>query len=345
MMIKRLLIIFLTGLVSSAPIFAAKTLNLYAWGGEIPKTLIQEFEHETGIKVNLSTYDSNETLYAKLKATPHAMYDVILPSAYFVERLKKHKLLTQLAPDRLPNLKNLDPAFANHPYDPHNQYSIPLIWGITGIFYNQAWIKNIPTHWGDLWDTSWRDQLMLLDDPREVFGIALLKLGYHPNDSDPKHIEKAFESLKELAPNIKLFASEGIQSILIDGDASVGATWNADALKAYHENKNIRFIYPEEGFVMWIDCLAILKNAPHPDEAYAFINFMLKAKSAASLALTEGHAITNQAGKKQLPESIQNNPMTYPAPEVLKRGIIQRDLDEKTLERYNTYWQKLKFSL
>ncbi|NCT56784.1 MAG: spermidine/putrescine ABC transporter substrate-binding protein [Legionella sp.] len=343
-MIKRLLIIFLAGLLST-PLWAAKTLNLYIWGGEIPKALIQTFEHETGIKVNLSTYDSNETLYAKLKATPHPMYDIVLPSAYFVERLKKQKLLNPLDHNRLPNLKNLDPAFTNNHYDPHNQYSVPLIWGITGIFYNQAWIKHIPTHWGDLWDTSWQGQLMLLDDPREAFGMALLKLGYHPNDSDPKHIEEAFQSLKTLAPNIKIFASEGIQSILIDGDAMVGVTWNADALKAYRENKNIRFTYPAEGFVMWIDCLAILKNAPHPDEAYAFINFMLKASSAASLALAEGHAITNQAGKQQLPENIQNNPMTYPAPEILKRGIIQRDLDEKTLEIYNTYWQKLKFSL
>ncbi|MDF1827451.1 MAG: spermidine/putrescine ABC transporter substrate-binding protein [Legionellaceae bacterium] len=344
MIFKRFLIVLCVGFLS-APLLASKTLNLYIWGGEIPKALIQTFEHETGINVNLSTYDSNETLYAKLKATPRPMYDVVLPSAYFVERLKKQKLLSQLDPNRLPNLKNLDPAFENNHYDPHNQYSIPLIWGITGIFYNQAWIKHMPTHWGDLWDSSWKGQLMLLDDPREVFGMALLKLGYHPNDSDPKHIEEAFRSLKTLAPNIKLFVSEGIQSILVDGDATVGVTWNADALKAYRENKNIRFTYPEEGFVLWIDCLAMLKNAPHPDEAYAFINFMLKASSAASLALTEGHAITNQAGKKQLPESIQNNPMTYPAPEVLKRGIIQRDLDEKTLELYNTYWQQLKFSL
>tara|TARA_R110002126_G_scaffold291591_1_gene454046 strand:- start:53055 stop:54089 length:1035 start_codon:yes stop_codon:yes gene_type:complete len=344
MMFKRLFIFSLVCLVSSQ-LFAEKTLNLYIWGGEIPKALIQTFEHETGIKVNFSTYDSNETLYAKLKATPKPMYDVVLPSAYFVERLKKQKLLTPLDPNRLPNLKNLDATFTNNNYDPQNQYSVPLIWGITGIFYNQAWVKNIPTHWGDLWSPLLRHQLMLLDDPREVFGMALFKLGYNPNDSDPKHIEEAYKSLQELAPNIKLFVSEGIQSILIDGDAVLGSTWNADALKAYRENTNIQFVYPDDGFVIWIDCLAILKNAPHPDEAYAFINFMLKASSSASLALIEGHAITNQAGKKRLPEKIQNNPMTYPAPEVLKRGVIQRDLGEKTIELYNTYWQKLKFSL
>jgi len=340
----RVLILLITCCLS-APTFANKTLNLYAWGGEIPKALIQKFEHETGIKVNFSTFDNNETLYAKLKATPRPMYDVVLPSAYFVERLKKQNLLAQLDPTRLSNLKNLAPAFTNNNYDPQNNYSVPLIWGVTGIFYNQTWVKNLPTHWSALWKPQWRHQLMLLDDPREVFGMALLKLGYSPNDTNPKHIEEAFKCLLTLAPNIKLFASESIQSIMIDGDAVLGSAWNADALKAHRENTNIQFIYPEDGFVIWIDCLALLKNAPHPDEAYAFINFMLEASSAASLALAEGHAITNQAGKALLPESIQSNPMIYPAPEVLKRGIIQRDLDEKTLELYNTYWQKLKFSL
>jgi len=344
MMMMRFFIVLITCCLS-APMFAHKTLNLYAWGGEIPKVLIQEFEHETGIKVNFSTYDNNETLYVKLKATSHPMYDVILPSAYFVERLQKQGLLSQLDPTRLANLKNLDPAFTNNDYDPHNHYSVPLIWGATGIFYHQQEVKKRPTHWDALWDKNWQHQLMLLDDPREVFGMALFKLGYNPNDANPEHIEQAFQSLKALAPNIKLFASESIQSIIIDGDSVLGMAWNADAFKAHLENTNIQFVYPEDGFILWIDCLALLKNAPHPDEAYAFINFMLKATSAATLALAEGHAITNQAGKNLLPENTQNNPMIYPSSEVLKRGVIQRDLDEQTLELYNAYWQKLKFLL
>lgn len=339
------LLIVLIACSLSCNLFAKKIVNVYAWGGEIPKSLIQTFEHETGIKVNFSTYDNNETLYAKLKATPHPMYDVVLPSAYFIERLKKQDLLAGLDKNRLPNLKNLDPAFTNNNYDPHNHYSLPLIWGATGIFYNQAWVKKTPLTWGDLWDKQWRHQLMLLDDPREVFGMALLKLGYSPNDSNLEHIEQAFQSLQALAPNIKIFASESIQSIMIDADAMLGTAWNADVFKARLENTNIQFVYPDDGFVIWIDCLALLKNAPHPDEAYTFLNFMLKATSAASLALAEGHAITNQAGKKLLPESTQKNTMIYPSSDVLKHGVIQRDLDKQILELYNTYWQKLKFSL
>ncbi|MCH9756053.1 MAG: spermidine/putrescine ABC transporter substrate-binding protein [Gammaproteobacteria bacterium] len=325
-------------------IAADKVVNVYAWGGEIPQKLIHDFEQETGIHVNFSTYDNNETLYAKLHALNKPVYDVIIPSTYFVERLKKQGFLKQLDHKRLPHFKNIDPTFLNASYDPNNQYSVPFVWGATGIFYNQHWVKKSPQSWNDLWDKRWRHQLMLLDDPREVFAMALLSLGYSPNDTSPKHIEAAFLKLKSLIPNIKLFASESIQAIIIDEDALVGATWNGDAFKGNFENANIQFVYPKEGFVIWVDCLAMLNNAPHPDEAYAFIDFLLTAESGVKLALTEAYAITNQAAYPLLPKALRENPMAYPSTEVLKRGVIQLDLSEESLALYNDYWQQLKFS-
>jgi spermidine/putrescine transport system substrate-binding protein len=325
-------------------IAADKVVNVYSWGGEIPKKLIHQFEKETGIQVNFSTYDNNETLYAKLHASNQAIYDVILPSTYFVERLKKQGFLKKLDHTRLTHFANSDPAFLNAAYDSNNQYSVPLIWGATGIFYNQHWVKSTPHSWHDLWQKNWRRQLMLLDDPREIFSMALLSLGYSPNDSDPKHIEAAFQQLKALTPNIKLFASESIQALLIDEDAHIGTAWNGDAFKAHKENSDIHFVFPKDGFVIWIDCLSILNNAPHPDEAYAFVDFLLKPESAATIALSEGHAIANQAGRALLPKNIRDNPIVYPSPEVLKRGVIQSDLSEKSLMLYDEYWQKLKFS-
>lgn len=321
-----------------------KVVNVYAWGGEIPQALIHAFEDETGIHVNFSTYDNNETLYAKLHATSQPIYDVILPSSYFVERLKNQGMLKPLDKTRLPHYINLEKQFLNLQYDPGNQYSIPLTWGVTGIFYNQDWIKKKPAAWHDFWSKQWREQLMLLDDPREVFSIALLSLGYHPNDTNLQHIDEAFQRLKALKPNIKLFASESIQAILIDGDALIGSAWNGDAFKAARENSQIRFVYPKEGFVIWVDCLSILHNAPHPDEAYAFIDYMLRAEVAANLALSEGHAITNEAGKALLPKRLRENTLVYPTTETLKRGYIQRDINEKILLLYNQYWQQLKFS-
>ena len=219
-------------LLLSNTLLANKIVNVYAWGGEIPKKVIQAFERESGITVNFSTYDSNETMYAKLRSSKQSIYDVVLPSAYFVERMKKQGMLTKLDHNKLPNLKNIDPHFIENDYDKGNHYSVPLIWGATGIFYNQRWVKNAPQTWQSLWDKSWRLQLMLLDDPREVFALALMSLHYSPNDNNPKHIQAAYEKLLTLIPNIKLFGSDGIQAAIIDEDAILGSAWNGDVFKA-----------------------------------------------------------------------------------------------------------------
>ena len=326
----------------STSVFANKVVNIYAWGGEIPKQIIQQFEQETGIRVNFSTYDSNETMYAKLRSSPQSLYDVVLPSAYYVERMQKKGMLSPIDHNKLSNYSNIDSAFTDNDYDRGNHYSIPLIWGATGIFYNQQHIKQPPKTWLSLWNPQWREQLMLLDDSREIFALALLSLHYSPNDQNPTHIHEAYQKLKQLITNIKLFGSDGVQAVMIDEDAIIGSAWNGDALKAHAENPNIGFVYPEEGFVIWIDCLAIPINPPHPQEAYQFINYLLSARISADVALKEGHAITNREGKKRLPEPIRNNTTVYPSDKTLQRGYVQRDVSEDTIALFNKYWQKLK---
>lgn len=324
--------------------FSAPVVNVYAWGGEIPKKLIQQFEHDSGIKVNFSTYDSNETMYAKLKASQHTVYDVILPSAYFVERMKRQGMLEPLDHQQLPNMNNLDERFMNNNYDRGNRYSMPIIWGATGIFFNHGTVSNPPKSWKELWAPKWHNQLMLLDDSREIFAIALMSLGFDPNDTNPKHIKKAYEHLLHLVPNIKLFVSDSIQAMMIDEDAVIGSAWNGDAFKAHEENKAIEFVYPEEGFVIWVDCLAIPKNPPHLKEALQFINFILKAESSAQIALKEGHGITNAKGRALLPASIKDNPMIYPPRTIMEKGQFQHDVGEETLLLYNQYWERLKLA-
>lgn len=340
---KRLQLFLMLALASTT-LFANKVINVYIWGGEIPKKVLQEFERETGITVHLATYDSNETMYAKLRASGESIYDVILPSAYFVERMHKQGMLSLLDQKQLPNLINLDTHFTNNNYDPGNHYSVPIVWGATGIFYNNAFVKNAPKTWQDLWQHRWRRQLMLLDDPREVFSIALMSLGFDPNDSDPQHIEAAYNHLLQLVPNIKLFASDSIQAIIIDEDAIAGVAWSVDAFKVQGENNQISFSYPEEGFVIWIDCLAIPINPPHPKEAYQFINFMLKPETSVTIALIEGAAITNAKGHALLPKTMRENQIIYPTAEILKRGHLQRDVGEEKLALYSKYWQLLKLA-
>ncbi|ASQ46356.1 ABC transporter substrate-binding protein [Legionella clemsonensis] len=340
---NRILLLFAL-LLAATSLWAQRVVNVYVWGGEIPKKVVQQFEQETGIRVNFSAYDSNETMYAKLKASSNSIYDVILPSAYFVERMQKQGMLTRLEAQKLPNLSNLAENFTNTDYDPGNHYSVPIIWGATGIFYNKSYVTNPPKTWQELWQRRWRRQLMLLDDPREIFAIALMSLGFDPNDTNPVHIDKAFHHLLQLVPNIKLFASDSIQAIMIDEDAIAGSSWNGDAFKAHVENNKIAFNYPQDGFVIWVDCLAIPTNPPHLEEAYEFINFILRPDVGVKIALIEGHAITNAKSKALLPDSFSKNPIVYPSPDVLNRGHFQRDVGEETLALYSQYWQQLKLA-
>ena len=338
---------FLTLILFSIMMHAAaatQVINVYIWGGEIPKQVIDQFEKETGIKVNFSTYDSNETLYAKLRASKKTIYDVILPSSYFVERMQKQGMLTRIDKTKISNLQNLDPFFANHDYDANNQFSLPLVWGTTGLFYNRGHINHSLTTWNQLWSKDYNNKLLLLDDSREIFAIALMSLGYSPNDESKQHIAEAYQKLLSLIPNIKLFSSEGIQAILIDEDSFAGVVWNGDAYKAQNENKLIEFTLPPEGYVIWVDCLAIPAHAPHLKEAYTFINFLFRSDIAASIGLIQGNAITNQAGRALLPLEIQNNTIIYPSTETLSHGHFQKHPDEQTLALYNQYWQQLKLA-
>lgn len=336
--------LFLMLILAFPPLFANRIVNVYIWGGEIPKQVLHDFERETGITIHLSTYDNNETMYTKLRASGKSIYDVILPSAYFVERMRKRGMLSPLDHKQLPNLVNLDEQFINNEYDPGNHFSVPLTWGATAIFYNKALVNPLPESWQDLWQSRWHSQLMMLDDSREVFSIALMSLGYSPNDANPQHIKAAYHHLLQLIPNIKLFASDSIQAIMIDEDAIAGIAWSGDAFKAQLENNQVGFSYPKDGFVIWVDCLAIPINPPHPKEAYQFINYMLRPETSVKIALIEGAAITNAKGHVLLPRAIRENQIVYPSAETLKSSHLQRDLSEETLALYNNYWQQFKLA-
>ena len=342
---QKLFLFLLLFVMMVQSIYAEHILNIYAWGGEIPKFIILEFEKETGIHVHFSTYDSNEIMFAKLKSSHKSIYDLIIPSAYFVERMRHQGMLIPIDHHQLSNYQNIAENFLNHTYDPHNRYSIPYIWGTTGIFYNKRFIKQPIHHWRQLWDTHWTEQLMLLDDSREIFAIALMKLGYSPNDENPDHIKNAYLALMALRPNIKLFATEGIQATVIDEDAHIGVIWNSDALKAQRENPNIHYVYPKEGFVIWIDCLAIPKNAPHIQEAYKFINFLLRADISKQISLREDVALTNQAAFNELPTYMRENKILYPTKSQLKQSTYQHNLSQTSMNLYNQYWQQFKLSV
>lgn len=335
---KLIFITLLLGTTFSA--YTKQIVNVYAWGGEIPASLIQTFEKKSHIKVNFSTFDSNEVMYAKLKTSDD--YDVILPSSYFIDKMRKEGLLEQLDKKKLTNFKYINPLFLYQPFDPQSDYSLPYLWGLTGLFYNKNYHQTAPKYWANLWNKKWRDQLLLLDDPREVFSIALMVLGYSVNDNQPAHLNEAYHKLLALMPNTKLFASNTIQALMIDEDITIGQAWNGDFLKAQRENKSLALTYPEEGFVISVDCFAISKKAPHKENAYHFLNFMLSPESSSIAALRSGFATTNRKGYELLPQEIRNNPLIYPPKETLKRGTFQMDIGESAEKLITNLWQKLK---
>lgn len=325
---------------------AAPIVNVYAWTGEIPDFVVQRFEKETGIKVNLSTYENNEVMYAKLRANPRIGYDVIMPSSYFVDRMRKQNMLSSLNQKKLENYHHLNPALLHPAYDPQSKFSIPFIWGITGIFVNRQYFNSAQyQQWEDLWKPELRDQLLMLDDTREVFSMALMALHYSPNDNDPRHIEAAFKKLKSLMRNIKLFSTDSVPAIIIDEDATIGMAWNGDSFKAHQENGNVDFIFPKEGYVIWVDNFSIPKYAPHLKEAYQFINFILRPDVARDIALSIRYATANKTAQSLLPKNIREDQTVYPSLEILKQGIFQTDANEEALLLFEKYWEELKMGI
>lgn len=335
-----------TALAGSNTLLAAqRVVNIYGWSNEVPPAAIRNFEQETGIKVNFSTYENNEIMYSKLRTTRNAGYDLIMPSSYFVDRMRRQNMLDKIDKSQIPNWKNLDPALLNPAYDPNSNYSMPHIWGVTGMFVNDGYFKpDGLKKWSDLWSNKYQHQLLMLDDTREMFSMALMSMGYSANDQDPVHLKAAFERLKALMPNIKVFASDAVASILIDEDATIGMAWNGDVYKSSRENKQLHFIYPAEGFVIWVDTFSIPKDAPHKSEAYAFLNYLLRPDVGKEVADYTAFPIANKAGQKLLPESVQKDPAIYPPESTLKRGQFQTDLRDDTLALLTQYWEELKIS-
>jgi spermidine/putrescine transport system substrate-binding protein len=338
---KRLVLAFL-GLFALT-VQAAEQLIVYNWADYLPKEVLTRFTKETGIKVKYSTYDTNEVMYAKVKTLGGGGYDIVVPSTYYVDRMRQEGLLAELDKSKLPNLKNLDPKVLNQPYDPGNTYSVPYLWGSTGIAVRPDRKGGMPDikSWADLWRPELKRQLLLIDDVREVFMMALRVLGYSGNTRSEVEIEAAYKKLKELMPNVKVFNAESPKDAYLSGEVRVGMIWNGEAFMAQKELKDLRFVMPTEGPSLWMDNLVIPKKAPNPEAAHRFIDFLLRPEIAKLITEEVGYTSPNLAAIALLPEKIRNNRTAYPSTEDLAKGEFQVDVGD-ALPTYEKYWQRLK---
>ena len=268
-------------------------------------------------------------------------YDLVVPSTYFISKMREEKLLMEIDKSKIDNFKNIDETLINKSFDPENKYSVPYLWGSTAICYNAKYIKEKVDSWNILFNPEYANKILLTDDVREVFHVALKLLGYSGNETNEEHIKQAYEKLKILIPNVKIFNSASPKLNYINEEVTIGLNHNGEAYMASLENSDIKYAYPEEGAILWMDSLAIPANARNIENAYKFINFLLKPEIAKAISEELGFATTNKEAMALLSSEIRNNPTIYPSKEIQDKGEFQTDVGQ-AIVIYEKYWEMLK---
>lgn len=318
-----------------------RQLNLYIWSNYASAEMLKEFEQRYKAKVRVDLYDSNEALLAKLQ-TGLVDYDLIIPSDYMVSILIKQNLLQPLDKDRLSNLVNLDSRFLSLPFDPENKYSIPYTWGTTGIGYRKDKLNNaVIDSWSALWEEKYRDHISMLDDVRETFGVGLKRQGLSLNTTDASQLAETARLLKQQKPLVKVYDSATFAELLLSGDAWLAHGYSGQLGKAMSENPNIGYAIPKEGATIWTDNICIPKNAPHPDLAMLFINFILEPQVSGENTNITAYSTPNKAAKQFIKPEILNNPALFPPDESLKNCEFIKDVGS-AIQTYDRYWTEIK---
>jgi putrescine transport system substrate-binding protein len=320
----------------AVPATEEKVLNVYNWSDYIDPGVIEAFQKETGIAVTYDVFDSNEVLETKL-LTGNSGYDVVVPSAYFLERQIKAGVFRKLDPALLPNLSNLDPALlaraAQH--DPGNEHGVVYMWGTTGIGYDAGKLAEIlPDAPVDSWSLIFDPAIIskfkdcgvsLLDDPTDMVSTALLWLGKDPNSQSEADLAQAEAALLAIRPYIRSIHSSQYIEDLANGEVCIAVGYSGDILQAQDraeeagKEADIRYSIPKEGALMWFDTLAIPADAPHPGNAHAFIDYLLRPDVAAANSNFVYYANANAAATALIDAELRDDPGIYPTPEVKER--------------------------
>ncbi|MCX4217279.1 MULTISPECIES: polyamine ABC transporter substrate-binding protein [Pseudomonas] len=332
-----------------------KTLNLYSWADYVAPETLQRFEKETGIHVRYDTFDTSEVLETKL-LTGGSGYDVVVPSSSVLARGLAAGALKEIPHEGLKGYANLDPDLLEKlaAVDPGNRYGVPYTWGTLGLGMNVEAVKqrlpDAPLNSLDLlfkpeYASKLKDcGIAILDSPQEVIGLALHYLGKDPYSTDKTDLAAAEALLQKLQPSV-LYVATGRQiNDLANGSVCLALTYNGDASMAADQarkaNKPFEVAYriPREGTLVWQDNLAIPKDAPHPEAARTFIEFMLRPESVAALTNTLFFATANQAATPLVDEAVRNDPDIYPKPEVRERLYADRSMSLKDMRQRTRLW-------
>ena len=323
-----LLTLFAVGLAVSANAAPTKNLNIYCWSEYIPQPIIDQFSKETGVKVTVENYASNEEMLSKL-AAGGGEYDIIQPSEYVIEALVKEKVLHPLERSKIPNLKNIDPQFLNQAFDPGNKFSVPFMAGTVGIVVNTDLVKDDIRSYADVFKPANKGKIVVLDDAREIVTWALLANGLNINQITDKSLNKIKPTLEQWLPLVKVYDSDSPKTALLNGDVALGVVWGGEGAILLNKNKKFRWVIPSEGTHLFIDSLAIPKTAKNVQNAEAFMNFILRPEISKQISDEFPYLNPNIAARELMSKQQLENPASFPAAEDLKKMTLFKDIGTK----------------
>ncbi|WP_127595096.1 ABC transporter substrate-binding protein [Paenibacillus lautus] len=317
-----------------------ETLHIYSWADNFDPEVLKDFEEKFDVKVTYDNYANNEDLLAKIKAGGSG-YDLIQPSDYMVKTMIESELLEPLDMNNIPNFVNLTDTFKDPSYDPGNKYSIVYTSGVTGIAYNKKYVKDEINSWEDLWNPEYKGKVLLLDDNREMIGMALKKQGKSNSSTDEAEITAATDDLKTLLPNVLAFDTDNIKQKMIQEEGWIATVWSGDAAFIAAENPDVAYVVPEEGATIFSDNYAIPKGAKNKELAEKFINFMMEPEVSAKNYEFIGYSNPNTKAMEFHSEAYRTNTMINLTDEELGRTEWLDNVGD-SLSIYDRLWTELK---
>jgi len=317
-------------------------LNVYNWSAYVAPDTISNFENEFGARVRYATYESNEEMLAKV-LTGNSGWDIVFPTYNRVEPMRQYGLLEPFRHEWLPGLANLDPRFRAPEWDAELRWAMPYMWFATGIVYNRE-LQPAPAKWSDLWSPRLKTRLTMLDDPEDMIGACLKKLGLPFSSTDPEELQRAKKEAIAQKSLLRAYLNAEVRDQLVSGDVLAAQLWSTTAQQAIDAAPNLAFVYPAEGFPFYCDCAVILRESSRSRLAHQFLDYLLRPKVSAAIADYTRTATANGAARELLPPATRDNPTLYPTEAIYRMGEWPRTLPPAAQKLRDRIWTEIKSS-
>lgn len=317
---------------------------IYNWGEYIDPEVLDMFEEETGIQVIYEEFETNEIMYPKIQSGAIA-YDLVCPSDYMIQKMIQNDLLQPLNFDNIPNAKNIGQVYyeKSRQFDPDNQYSIPYCWGTVGILYNTKMVEEPIDSWTVLWDTQYKDNILMQDSVRDAFAVALKTLGYSLNSTSIHELTQAKDLLVQQKPLVQAYVIDQVRDKMIGNEAAIGVIYSGEAIYTQTENPDLAYVVPKEGSNMWIDSWVMPKNAPNKENAEKFLDFLCRPEIALMNFEYITYSTPNEKARELIEDpAIRNSEIAFPGDSILSRCETFTYLGEDADEVYNQLWREVK---